>query len=329
MTKGKDFFGKDITGVIEQACIAFQTTQDELAIEILETGSSGIFGLCKKQAHIRVTRKPRDKEEPEEAGPPRGNSSKEKAAVDTAAPKKKSRSGTGRRKGGSGQQQKSVAEPNSVSETDHAALPGEEEGAAMDGHEVAESLPAVADNQVEPEVVEIAPPDQHSLDNIQETLSQLLQHMNCPGTVTVGFVQNTVTCQITSDYEQDIIGPDGRTLDSLQYLLRKMIVQYLPDRVLLAVDVGAFRERRAKELKQKAVELASLVKEDGKTQAIPALNPSERRIVHIALQEDKAVRSRSVGDGLFKKVLIYKSGKSRKGSGRKKRGQHGNRRSGE
>jgi spoIIIJ-associated protein len=44
-------------------------------------------------------------------------------------------------------------------------------------------------------------------------------------------------------------------------------------------------------------------------------------MVHILLQEDKEVRSRSVGDGLFKKVLIYKPGKKkpyRKGSkGRK------------
>ena len=47
------------------------------------------------------------------------------------------------------------------------------------------------------------------------------------------------------------------------------------------------------------------------TQAIPALNPSERRVVHMLLQDDKEVRSRSVGEGLFKKVLIYKPGKKK------------------
>jgi len=38
----------------------------------------------------------------------------------------------------------------------------------------------------------------------------------------------------------------------------------------------------------------------------------------MALQEDKEIRSRSVGEGLFKKILIYKPGKNGKPSGRKK-----------
>lgn len=47
MSKGKDFYGKDIAEVIEQACAAFAVRED-LDIEVLETGSAGIFGLCKK-----------------------------------------------------------------------------------------------------------------------------------------------------------------------------------------------------------------------------------------------------------------------------------------
>jgi spoIIIJ-associated protein len=36
------------------------------------------------------------------------------------------------------------------------------------------------------------------------------------------------------------------------------------------------------------------------------------------LQEDNDIRSRSVGDGLFKKILIYKPGKGNKPTGRKR-----------
>ena len=86
----------------------------------------------------------------------------------------------------------------------------------------------------------------------------------------------------------------------------------------MTIDVGDYRERRHQELREKAVEYAALVKENGKTQVIPSLNPYERRVVHVALQDDTEIRSRSVGDGLFKKVLIYKPGKGRKSSGRKK-----------
>ncbi|MCI5143981.1 MAG: hypothetical protein D3923_00300 [Candidatus Electrothrix sp. AR3] len=75
-------------------------------------------------------------------------------------------------------------------------------------------------------------------------------------------------------------------------------------------------------MKEQALKLAVQVKEDGMTQAIPALNPSERREVHMVLQDDKGIRSRSVGDGLFKKVLIYKPGR-KKSYSRKNRGRQG------
>lgn len=111
---------------------------------------------------------------------------------------------------------------------------------------------------------------------------------------------------------------EGRTLDSLQYILRKIVSRKIAGRVRLSIDVGNYRERRHQELREKAVAYAELVKESGKTQVITSLNPYERRVVHVALQDDTDIRSRSVGDGLFKKVLIYKPGKGQKNSGRKK-----------
>ena len=102
-------------------------------------------------------------------------------------------------------------------------------------------------------------------------------------------------------------------------MLRKIVARNVTEQLRLNLNVGDYREKRLEELKIKAGELAVMVKEDGKTQVLPALNPSERRTIHMTLQEDKEIRSRSVGDGLFKKILIYKPGKggrsgSRKGS---------------
>ena len=63
MIKGKDFYGQDISEVIDQACRALGASREELDIEVLEAGSAGIFGLCKKKAHIRVQRKQGEPEE--------------------------------------------------------------------------------------------------------------------------------------------------------------------------------------------------------------------------------------------------------------------------
>ena len=66
MNKGKDFYGTEIATVIEQACKELGTSREHLDITVLETGSAGIFGLCKKKAHIRVVLKA---EEPKDAYP--------------------------------------------------------------------------------------------------------------------------------------------------------------------------------------------------------------------------------------------------------------------
>lgn len=306
MAKGKDFYGKDIAEVIEQACKDLGASREDLDIEVLETGSAGIFGLCKKKAHIRVQRKVATSVEPpvaphlvsaeagriveeETAGPPvteAGEVSVAEAPVDTAAGK------------------------------DTGVVESREEIRGPEAEEDEDEQP-------------LEPPSAENLAAIQADLHRLLTLMGLPSEVQVVFEQNTVQCNISGLHEAHIVGPEGRTLDSLQYLLRKMVSRHLPDKIMLALNAGDFRERRAEELKVRAVELAELVKADGKTQAIPALNPSERRVVHMVLQDDKGVRSRSVGEGLFKKVLIYRPGKGRRPVSRKRRGGQGGRPSGD
>ena len=115
----------------------------------------------------------------------------------------------------------------------------------------------------------------------------MLELMGYPSQVTLYVEECHPQLSLKGEHEEALIGSDGRTLDSLQYLLRKMMSRRLPDRMMLALDAGDFRQRRTEELKERALQLAEEVKENGKTQAIPALNPAERRVVHMILQEDK------------------------------------------
>ena len=142
----------------------------------------------------------------------------------------------------------------------------------------------------------------------KETL-KLLELMKFPATISSTTEGGTINCVIQADGEAELTSQDGKILDSLQYLVRKIVVKRVEERLRINLDVNGFRNRRLNELKVRAVELAELVKQDGKTQVLTSLNPSERRVIHIILQEDKEIRSRSVGDGLFKKILIYKPDK--------------------
>jgi spoIIIJ-associated protein len=327
MAKGKDFYGDNVTAVIARACNEFSVSQDELDIEVLETGSAGIFGLCKKKAHIRVLRKSEKSAHAEQRKQPeaaketvRENSRPEpekeeaKPAVQNPEPQVEKEAEP---KAKNNEKQKKIRTSDS--------RPAAVEKAGKETKKVAAARGAVA------EPVERELPTDAVLTAINVEIVSLLEVMGFPSVVTVAMDNYTVACRISEEHQEVLVGRDGRTLDSLQYLLRKMMSRRLPDRMMLSLDVGDYRERRAGELKERALELAGQVKEDGKTQAIAALNPSERRVVHMILQEDKAIRSRSVGEGLFKKVLIYKPGKKksgpRKGKGRGK-GRQGGRPSG-
>ena len=88
---------------------------------------------------------------------------------------------------------------------------------------------AVAPVEEEPE----EPPSAEALEQIRADLGQLLELMGFPSEVRVVFEDNTVHCTITGAHEEQIVGPEGRTLDSLQYLLRKMVAACVPDRIML------------------------------------------------------------------------------------------------
>ncbi len=165
------------------------------------------------------------------------------------------------------------------------------------------------------------PPSQEVLATLEEDITQLLTLMGFPSTVEISTDKSNVLCHISDTHQAALVGQDGKTLDSLQYLLRKMTARLLPARTKFSLEVGDYRERRLEALKQQVLELAAKVRENSITQAIPALNPSERRLVHMVLQEDKELRSRSVGEGLFKKVLIYKPGR-KKNTRKGKKEQH-------
>ena len=318
----KDFYGKEVTAVIAEACREFGVSQEELDIEVLETGSAGIFGLCKKKAHIRVKRKA---SAGQAGGGGESGSAKEKKNRKAARPDRKKKKGT-ERQARTRQETAGVAPPPDAAETadQPGSIQGRKEKGAKQGGRPAARADAVETNR-ESAAEPPAPPSEEQQQLVRDEVGRLLELMGYPSTVETELAESSLVCRISGRHEEVIIGQEGRTLDGLQYLVRKMVSRHLPERTMLTLDAGDFRQRRAEELRARALQLAAEVRETGKTQAIPALNPAERRAVHMVLQEDKEIRSRSVGDGLFKKVLIYRPSRGQKSQGRRRRGRSGGR----
>lgn len=175
-----------------------------------------------------------------------------------------------------------------------------------------------AENDEQEEVGDPVTPEE--MEAIRADLARILDLMACPSEISISQDQsNKVHAKIAGDCVDILVGPEGQTLDSMQYVMRKIITRKFPQKVLFSLDAGGFRDNRMGELQARALRLAREVKETGKTRTIPAINPAERRMVHMALQDDTEIRSRSVGEGVFKKVLIYLPGKGRRRAPRKKK----------
>ncbi len=277
-----EFEGKDVAEAISKACKTLKVPQENLDIEVLTTGTSGIFGLCRQKARLRVGVKKEYREAAEE----------KPARRPTKPKREKIKSDTTKQEG-------STAAKKKPEKIKPAAK--EESSAAEDKEDFILDEDLTAD--------------------VQANLVKILELMQYPSDVLVTCDRENVTAQIKGPHVDEIIEQNGKLLDSLQYLLRKIIGKKYSEKAIISLDAGDFRAARTEELKQLGQELAAEVKKNGKTRSIPSLNPSERRVVHVALQDDSEVRSRSVGEGLFKKVLIYRPGsKGKKGSPRRRKG---------
>ena len=103
----------------------------------------------------------------------------------------------------------------------------------------------------------------------------------------------------------------GAVLDALQFLINKMHGQK-GGRIF--IDCDGFRLRHEEDISGLALRLGAKAKRLRKPVTINSLNAHDRRLVHMALQDDQELRSRSKGDGEFKKVVIYPNNAQRRRS---------------
>lgn len=98
----------------------------------------------------------------------------------------------------------------------------------------------------------------------------------------------------------------GQLMDAIQLIIKRVTQHHFADlQTNIIVDCGGFREESEAALIERAEHLKSIAIEQGKSVYYRALPPKERKIIHQYLAQDGRVKSRSLGDGLYKKIKIY------------------------
>jgi len=142
------------------------------------------------------------------------------------------------------------------------------------------------------------------LTEAQEILENLLAKMQEQAKVSVHREEDRISLRIETPGAGLLIGKQGQTLDALQYLVTKMLAKRSRRKVRISIDVEAYRARHNEALVHLAQNYGEKVKKSGKPITLNPMNPYDRRIVHLALQEDRDLKTSSRGEGLYKKVVI-------------------------
>jgi len=114
-----------------------------------------------------------------------------------------------------------------------------------------------------------------------------------------------------------LIGHRGDVLNALQHVISKIANRQTGSRTTITVDAEGWRSRRGQALEELALKLARKAKETGKPVAMSPMNAHDRRVVHLALQGDTELTTRSRGDGALRKVVIFPR-RARRGRGEAK-----------
>lgn len=164
-----------------------------------------------------------------------------------------------------------------------------------------------------PVIIRVYPNDDTiSLDTlITGVLLTLIKKMGMQAEVErISEIDSNITVELSSEDSKLLIGKQGRTLDALQFVLNLMIDTKVRKGKRIMVDVAQYRSRRHKRLVKLAKAVADRVNKMKKPVLLEYMNPYDRRIIHLALEEDNRVFTKSDGNGVYKRVRVIPQSKS-------------------
>ncbi len=170
--------------------------------------------------------------------------------------------------------------------------------------------PPVSSDFTQPAVTEESatlPPATRAKKILEGILSRM--SLDCP--VTIAETPDAIILNIKGDGSGLLIGKRGQNLDAIQYIVNKAVSKYTDNRKMIVVDTEGYRKRREESLIALAANLAEKVKKSKKSLTVGHMNAHDRRIIHLALQNDESLTTKSRGEGEFRKIVIMPIKKGR------------------
>jgi spoIIIJ-associated protein len=286
--------GKSIDEAIEKACSQFHVAREKLNIEIIAAGTTGFLGMGAKKARIRASRLSIDMslddifsrvETPipvpteKSAAPPQEGKRAKIRAVDngakSAAPVPKARPAV---RPAATVPAPVTKTPEPVEQRVTARRPNPAPAADHDGEQPAERA--------------------------RRLLEGILTRMQISSPVDVEETEEAIVLNIRGDGSGLLIGKRGQNLDAIQYLVNKAVHRSANGDKMIVIDTEEYRKRREESLVALAMRLGEKVKKTKKAVTVGHMNAHDRRVIHMAMQDDETLTTKSRGEGEYRKIVI-------------------------
>lgn len=160
-------------------------------------------------------------------------------------------------------------------------------------------------------------------DLVGTTLEGIIEKSGLDLTFDIQDAEDGLLVELSGGDADQLRDKEGQLIDAFQFLVKRVVQHRFPEeRMEISFDSNGYREESNQALIELADRLKTIVIEKNKSVYFRALPPKDRKIVHQHLAGDERVKSKSIGDGLYKKIKIFPASGEKRG----RRGPSGNRR---
>ena len=142
------------------------------------------------------------------------------------------------------------------------------------------------------------------IDELKESINTIIKLMNIEANLEVRKREKNIEIKVFSNNNSILIGKDGKTLESLQNILRQILAKEVNDEYKVTLDIENYKEKKIANLERTARRVAREVAKTKIETKLDRMNSYERRIVHNALSNNKYVYTESTGEEPNRYVVI-------------------------
>ena len=278
----KEFSAKTVDEAITKACLDFESSSENLEIQVLFEGSSGFLGFGAKPARINVRRK--------EVSLP------EEPVIEEAVPVKEER-------------KEAPKEERKEAKKEFKSEPRREpkREPKKDARKAEAFKEDVKPQHEERKVVERTEEEITAVKaDAEKFLSGVFKAMELEVEIKMEYksAEGNLEIEFLGEDMGILIGKRGQTLDSLQYLTSLVVNKGRQGYIRVKLDTEDYRNRRKETLENLAKSIAYKVRKTRKPVSLEPMNPYERRIIHSALQGNRYVETYSEGNEPYRHVVV-------------------------